>query len=90
MQRRAGGTRVQLGGLTEISLGMDQQLECVDKFWYLGDMIGAGGGAGESSRARVSSAWAKFRELAPILTNRGASLKVKSEGLCAASFGVWK
>ena len=75
----SGGTRVQLGGLTEISLGMDQKLECVDKFRYLGDMIGAGGGAGESSRARVSSAWAKFRELAPILTNRGASLKVKGK-----------
>ena len=52
---------------------------CVDKFRYLEDMIGAGGGAGESSRARVSSAWAKFRELAPILTNRGASLKVKGK-----------
>lgn len=70
---------MQLGGLTEVSLGMDKKMECVDKFRYLGDMIGAGGGAGESSRARVSSAWAKFRELAPILTNRGASLKVKGK-----------
>ena len=78
-KRCAGGTRVQLGELTEVSLDMDQKLECVDKFRYLGDMIGAGGGAGESSRARVSSAWAKFRELAPILTNRGASLKVKGK-----------
>ena len=43
-KRCAGGTRVQLGGLTEVSLGMDQKLECVDKFRYLGDMIGAGGG----------------------------------------------
>ena len=70
---------MQLGGLTEVSLGIDQKLECVDKYRYLGDMIGAGGGAGESSRARVSSAWAKFRELAPILTNVGASLKVKGK-----------
>ena len=28
----------------------------------LGDVIAAGGGAGEASRARVRSAWAKFRE----------------------------
>ena len=72
---------MKLGGLTKVSLGMDQKLECVDKFRYLGDMIGAGGGAGESSRAvaRVSSAWAKYRELAPILTNRGPSLKVKGK-----------
>mgnify|MGYP003454445976 CR=1 FL=1 len=56
---------------------MGQDLECVDKFCYPGDTIAAGGGAGEASRARVRCAWAKFRELAPILTSRGASLKVK-------------
>ena len=30
---------------------------------YLGDMIAAGGGAGEASWARVRSGWAKFKEL---------------------------
>ena len=63
--------------LQQISLDVGQNLECVDKFCYLGDTIAAGGGAGEASRARVRCAWAKFRELAPILTSRGASLKVK-------------
>ena len=42
-------------------------------------MIGLGGGAEDASRARVRCAWAKFRELAPILTNRGASLRVKGK-----------
>jgi len=42
-------------------------------------MIAAPGGAEEASRARVRCAWAKFRELAPILTSRGASLKVKGQ-----------
>ena len=42
-------------------------------------MIGAGGEAEEASRARVRCAWAKFRELAPVLTSRGASLKVKGK-----------
>ena len=46
-------------------------------FRYFGDMIGAGGGAEEASRARVRCAWAMFRELALVLTSRGASLKVK-------------
>jgi len=32
----------------------------------LGDLIGAGGGAEEASRARVRCASAKFRELAPV------------------------
>ena len=55
------------------------KLECVDKFCDLGDMIGAGGGAEEASRARVRCAWDKFNELSPILTSRGASLKVKGK-----------
>ena len=42
-------------------------------------MIGAGGGARVAARAGVRCAWAKFRELAPILTSRGASLKVKGK-----------
>src|SRR6266446_4178714 len=55
------------------------RLECVDKFCYLGDMIGAGGGAEEASRTRVRCAWGKFRQLLPILTMRGASLKLKGK-----------
>ena len=62
-----------------LPLGDGQSLECVEKFCYLGDMIGAGGGAEEAARARVRCAWSKFRELAPILTSRGASLKVKGK-----------
>jgi hypothetical protein len=53
--------------------------ELVDQFCYLGDMIGAGGGAGDASRARVRSGWKKFHGLAPILTLRGASLKLKGK-----------
>ena len=55
----------------------DIDLERVDKFCYLGDMIGAEGGAGDAVRARVKGAWAAFRELCPILTVRGASLHMK-------------
>ena len=52
--------------MEEISLGFErgENFDRVDKFCYLGDMIGAGGGAEEASRARVRCAWAKFRELA--------------------------
>jgi hypothetical protein len=73
------GKQAQSATLEEISLGTDGKLECVDKFRYLGDTIGAGGGAEEASRARVRSAWAKFKELTPVLTSRGASLKVKGK-----------
>ena len=63
----------------EIEIDSEGKVECVSKFCYLGDIIGSGGGAEEASRARVRCAWAKFRELSPILTARGASLKVKGK-----------
>lgn len=61
----------------ELVITPDTSLETVDRFCYLGDMVGAGGGAEEASRTRVKCAWAKFNELMPILTSRGASLRTK-------------
>src|SRR6478609_1613655 len=55
----------------------DRELERVDKFCYLGDLIRAEGGAGDTVSACVKGAWAAFRELCPILTVRGASLRMK-------------
>ena len=49
------------------------RLEIVDKFCYLGDIIGAAGGAEDASRTRVRCGWKKFNELAPVLTLRGDS-----------------
>ena len=54
-------------------------LECVDKFCYLGDMIGSSGGAEDASSMIVKCALGKFRELSPILTARRASLKLKGK-----------
>src|SRR6185436_17729574 len=42
-------------------------------------MIGAGGDADDAVRARVRSAWSKFRQLVPILTPRRISLKLKGK-----------
>ena len=53
------------------------KLECVPKFCFLGDTLGAGGGVEEAARARVRCAWAKFKDLSPILTDRGASYRIK-------------
>ena len=50
-----------------INLG-DDKIECVQKFCYLGDMLGAEGGVEAAVRNRVRCAWGKFHELAPILT----------------------
>ena len=37
------------------------------------------GSRGKPSRTRVRSAWGKFNELAPVLTKRGVSLKLKGK-----------
>ena len=42
-------------------------------------MLSANGGAEAASIARVRSGWKKFRELLPVLTNRGFSHKVKGK-----------
>ena len=38
----------------------------------------------EAARARVRCAWAKFKELSPILTVRGASYRIKVQGYYSA------
>ena len=37
----------------EIEIAVNEKLECVEQFCYLGDMIGAGGGAEDASRVRT-------------------------------------
>src|SRR6267154_2198317 len=65
--------------LKQFVLGNGEKVEIVEKLFYLGDVIGKGGGAEEASRARVSCAWGKFMELKMLLTARGASLRVKGK-----------
>ena len=48
--------------------------ECINRFCYLGDMLGAAGGCGEASRTRVRGAWGQFKEFASVLTRRGITL----------------
>ena len=57
----------------------NQKIDVVDKFWYLGDTIGARGGAEDSVTARIRSAWNKFRELIPLLTGKSFPLLTKGK-----------
>ena len=72
-------TSTSVSRLTELTLEDGTSLEIVDKFCYLGDMIGACGGAEDASRARVRCGWKKFHELTPVLTLKGASFKLKGK-----------
>ena len=55
------------------------EFECIDRFCYLGDLIGAGGGADLASIVRVRCAWGKFWELSGFLIGRGVSLRLKEK-----------
>ena len=53
---RAKGSSDQSVLLREVEIEPNVKLECVSRFCYLGDMLGAGGGGEEAARARVSGA----------------------------------
>ena len=58
-------------------------LEVVDRFCYLGDTVGCEGGAETAVRARVTSAWRKWRELANLLVNQGIPMSLRGRIYCA-------
>ena len=53
---------------------LSANLEIVDKFCYLGDMLSVDGDADAAVEARIRIEWNKFRQLVPLLTNRDISL----------------
>jgi hypothetical protein len=66
---REGGIddRSDSGVRKELIIEQDVKFEKVHRFCYLGDMVGAGGGVDDASRARVRSGWKKFQDMAPDL-----------------------
>ena len=61
--------------LTDI--GGNANLELVDKFCYLGDMLSVEGDADVAVETRIRIGWNKFRQWVPLLTNKDISLKVR-------------
>jgi len=57
-------------GHTSVDIGARANLEVVDKFCYLGDMLSVDGDADAAVKARIQFGWNKFRQLVPLLTNR--------------------
>ena len=57
-------------GCTSVDIGPSANVEVVDKFCYLGDMLSVTGDADAAVEARISIGWNKFRQLVPLLTNR--------------------
>jgi len=59
-------------GRSSVDIGASANLEVVDKFCYLGNMLSVDGNTNASVEARI--AWNKFRQLVPLLPNRDISL----------------
>ena len=60
----------------------DETVEAVPEFCYLEDMLSAGGGCELAAVTRCKSAWSKFRQLLPLLTNRNLPLLTRPEVEC--------
>ena len=72
----SGNINPKVNTPNEINIGNDT-FEVVSSFKYLGDTIGHCGGCSDAVSTRIISAWKAFRELLPILTNRGIQLKLR-------------
>ena len=57
-----------------MDIGASANLEVVDNFCYLCDMLSVDGDADAAVEARIRIGWNKFRQLVPLLTNRDISL----------------
>ena len=52
-------------------------IEVVDRFFYLDDVISTEGGAQEAVTSSIRSAWKKFKEVLNVICGRSISLKVR-------------
>jgi len=60
--------------LHKCRIGASANLELVDKFCYLGDMLSVDGDANAAVEARIQTGWNKFRQLIALHTNMDISL----------------
>ena len=74
---------------------MEEGVEKVESFFYLGDCISAAGGCRRAvtARVRLRAGWKKFRDLSGILCGKGWTLNIERKTLqqmCETSNDVWK
>jgi len=62
---------------TSVDIDASANLELVDKFCYLGDMLSVDGDADAAVEARIQTEWNKFRQLVLLLTNMDISLTIR-------------
>ena len=74
---KISGSFLEITGRISIDIGGDANLELVEEFCYLGDMLSVDGDADAAVETRIRIGWNKFRQLVPLLTNKDISLTVR-------------
>jgi len=64
-------------GCSSVDIGVNANLELVDKFCYLGDMFSIDGDADTAVETIIRTGWNRFRWLVPLLTNSDILLTVR-------------
>jgi len=64
-------------GHISVDIGVNANLELVDKFCYVGDMLSVDGDVDAAVETRIQIGWNKFMQLVPLLTNKVISLIVR-------------
>jgi len=64
-------------GRRSVDIGVNANLELVDRLCYLGDMLSVDGDADAAVETRIQIGWNKFSYLVPLLTNKDISLIVR-------------
>jgi len=79
-------------GCTSVDIGGNANLEQMDKFCYLGDMLSVGGDADAAVETRIRIGWNKFKQLAPLLTNKDISLTARGDctAVVCEQYVAWK
>ena len=62
---------------TSVDIYVNANLELVDKFCYLGDLLSVVGDVDAAVQTRIRIGWNKLRLLVPVLTNKDTSLIVR-------------
>jgi len=63
-------------GCISVDIGVNANLELVDKFCHLGDMVSVDRDADAAVKTRIRTGWNKLRQLVPLFTNKDISLTV--------------
>ncbi|CAG5020513.1 unnamed protein product [Parnassius apollo] len=70
--------------LTSLRIG-DDTVECTDNFRYLGSVLDASGDIDRDIKARISAAWAKWREVTGVIRDLKMPVKLKGQADIAHS-----